>query len=405
MKALPFHIVTGFSDLVERSHEMAFDHQFPENGKFLVMARAGRGYWYHIAHDPAMPNKQKSRYAGPVGDDRIEALVASHREANAAYKARKASASSMRQSGLPTPDALEGALALEFQKAGLFQGGAVLVGSVAYQCYGGLLGVRLDGAHHRTQDLDIAQDREIALHVASGDQKLEDFETILKRVDPSFSPQFNPMRPKDGPTRYKNDRQYRVDLLTSHLKTDRDRSAPVTVPSLPGVSLQPLDLMDYLIEEPVRSVLLHETGVAVTVPDPCRYAMHKIAISQMRAGSDDASKSAKDLSQVSELLRALIYAKRYSGIASAWNVLFDEKPKIRTKLITGALSLDQDALGHLSEAVIRFGGNPFIEGEDPAKLLRKFLGKGDGPGPGPTPGPSPASSRYRRPTRNDGYGR
>ena len=373
MKPLPFHIVTGFADLVDRAHDAAFDDHFPANGSFVKMKRGAQSYWYHMAYDPKAPNKQKSRYAGPAGDPQVDALVASHGKVHADHKARKAVASSMRQSGLPSPDGLEGELALAFQKAGLFQAGAVLVGSVAYQCYGGLLGVRMDGAYHRTQDKDLAQDREIALHVAYGNQRLDDFGAILKRVDPTFEPDFNPMRPQDGPTRYSNSAQYRVDLLTTHLRTDRDRSAPVIVPGLPGSASQPLDLMHYLIGQPVRSILLHDAGVAVKVPEPSRYAMHKIVISQMRSLSSEGSKSTKDLMQASELIRSLQHARRSADMAAAWNAMFGEKPKWRKKLAAGALGIDEDALGHIAAAVIRHGGEPFRDHENPAQILRSLL--------------------------------
>jgi hypothetical protein len=43
------------------------------------------------------------------------------------------------------------------RKAGFFRPRGVLVGTLAYQCYAGLLGVRLGGATLMTQDADFAQ--------------------------------------------------------------------------------------------------------------------------------------------------------------------------------------------------------------------------------------------------------
>jgi len=75
MKPLPFHITMGFADLVDRVHEAAFDERFPANGKFIKLARGDRAYWYHIAYEPERPSKQRSRYAGVVGDPAVDALV------------------------------------------------------------------------------------------------------------------------------------------------------------------------------------------------------------------------------------------------------------------------------------------------------------------------------------------
>jgi hypothetical protein len=373
LKPLPFHIATGFADLVERVHEAAFDERFPANGSFVKMARGERTYWYHMSYNPETPSRQRSRYAGAVGDPKVDAMVAAHGRLRADHKSRKALASSMRQSGLPSPDGLEGELALAFQKAGLFQAGAVLIGSVAYQTYGGILGVRLDGSHHRTQDMDIAQDRQVALHVAWAGQRLEDFESILKGIDPSFRPDLNPMWPESGPTRYRNDSQYKVDLLTEHLSSDRNRGKPIDSLITPGMALQPLDMMDYLIQRPIRSVLLHDAGAAVVVPDPARYAIHKIVVSQSRSESGEATKSAKDLFQVSELIRALRHARKDGDLADAWSAMWQQKAKWRRRLIYGALELEEDALQGLAAAVMRHGEKPFRNGSDPAEDLHREL--------------------------------
>ncbi len=235
MRPLPFHVTTGFADLVDRVHGAAFDERFPANGKFIKLSRGDRAYWYHTSYDPDRPSKQRSRYAGAVGDPAVDALVAAHSRLHADYKARKELASSMRQSGLPAPDGLVGELALKFQKVGLFQAGAVLVGFVAYQCYGGLLGARLDdGARHRTQNIALGQDRQVALAIAWGGQPPIDFEAILRQVDPSFRLDLNSMRSNAGSRRYQNDTQYSVDLLTADARPDRDGGSPSRRRTLKG---------------------------------------------------------------------------------------------------------------------------------------------------------------------------
>lgn len=281
----------------------------------------------------------------------------------------------LRRSGLPAPDPIEGKLTQAFQRAGLFQSGAILVGSVAYQAYGGILGVRMSGDLHRTQDIDLAQDREIALHVAHAGETLEDFQEILKSVDPSFAPKLNPHYPTAGPTRYENASRYGVDLLTAHKTSDRDRRAPVSIPIMPGASLQPLDLMDFLIRNPIRSALLYEDGVAVVVPDPVRYALHKATISHMRSLSGEAGKDSKDRMQAAELLRGVEHAGRTSELAEAWSELWREKPKRRTFVVRGVLALPDDAIDIIALSAMRYGEAPFREGEPPTVTLRKHISR------------------------------
>lgn len=365
----------AFADLVDSTHEQAFNARFPASGSFYKLKRGGNEYWYHIMRDRAAPSGRRSSYAGPVGDPDVDAFVERHGHEHARHKLQKETASMLRRSGLPAPDPIEGKLTQAFQRAGLFQSGAILVGSVAYQAYGGILGVRMSGDLHRTQDIDLAQDREIALHVAHVGETLEDFQEILKSVDPSFAPKLNSHYPTAGPTRYENASMYRVDLLTAHKTSDRDRRAPVSIPIMPGASLQPLDLMDFLIRNPIRSALLYEDGVAVVVPDPVRYALHKATISQMRSLSGEAGKDSKDRMQAAELLRGVEHAGRTSELAEAWSELWREKPKRRTFVVRGVLALPDDAVDIIARSAMRYGEAPFREGEPPAVTLRKHISR------------------------------
>jgi hypothetical protein len=372
MQPLSPPLKIAFADLIDSAHEKALNDRFPLNGTFHKLTRSGKEYWYHVMRDPTAPSGRRTTYAGAVGNPDVNALVEQHGHAHLRYKLQKQSAAMLRRAGLPTPDPIEGKLTRAFQKAGLFQGGAILVGSVAYQSYGGILGVKLAGDLHRTQDIDLAQDREIALHVGHTGQKFEDFQEILKSVDPSFTPALNPSHPTSAPTRYVNATDYKVDLLTAHRNSDSDRSVPVTLPIMPGASLQPLELMGFLIKNPIRSVLLYEEGVAVVVPEPARYAIHKVTLSQMRNIWGDAGKAAKHRTQASELLKAVDHAGRSGELTEAWSEVWNAKSKWRSCLARGTLALPDDAIDVIARTTIRYGEEPFREGESPVATLRKF---------------------------------
>jgi hypothetical protein len=144
---------------------------------------------------------------------------------------------------------------------------------------------------------------------------------------------------------------------------------------IPGSALQPLDLMDFLIRSPIRSALLYEEGVAVIVPDPARYALHKATISYMRSLSGEAGKDSKDRMQDAELVRAVEQAGHMSELAEAWSELWRKKPKRRIFVVRGILALPDDAVDIIARSAIRYGEAPFLEGEPPAVTLQKHISK------------------------------
>src|SRR3546814_19597385 len=86
---------------------------------------------------------------------------------------------------MPAPDSLSGRVLEKLAVAGAFRLRAVLVGSMAFQTYAGLLGVRLPGAALTTSDVDIAQFHSVSVSV--GDD-LPLIEPLLKEIDGSFRP-------------------------------------------------------------------------------------------------------------------------------------------------------------------------------------------------------------------------
>jgi hypothetical protein len=84
--------------------------------------------------------------------------------------------------------------------------------------------------------------------------------------------------------------------------------------------------------DPVPAVLLYGAGVAVTVPAPERYAIHKLIISRRRAGG--AEKSSKDIEQAAALLGVLV-EKKPENLRAAWSEAVGGGPKWRTLLGEG----------------------------------------------------------------------
>jgi hypothetical protein len=67
----------------------------------------------------------------------------------------------------------------------------------------------------------------------------------------------------------------------------------------------PLQYMDWLITNPVPTVALWGSGVSINIPQPSRFAVHKLILAQKRdVGS--RSKRQKDLAQADALIDALL---------------------------------------------------------------------------------------------------
>jgi hypothetical protein len=96
------------------------------------------------------------------------------------------------------------------------------------------------------------------------------------------------------------------------------------MPALGGASAENLRFLDYLIYEPVRTVLLHREGVNVLVPAPERDAVHKLIVSSSRITDTlGRVKADKDLMQAALLFEGLVETRQSDAIVLAWEEAWD----------------------------------------------------------------------------------
>ena len=134
-------------------------------------------------------------------------------------------------------------------------------------------------------------------------------------------------------TSFSNAAGFKVEFLTPNRGKDDFAGEPAPMPALGGASAQPLSYLDFLIHQPVRSVLLHKGGVAVLVPAPERFAVHKLIVSELRrADRDRASKARKDLEQASVLIEALANSSSRLDLGLAYIEARDRGQKWREAL-------------------------------------------------------------------------
>ncbi|WP_037150253.1 nucleotidyltransferase family protein [Rhizobium freirei] len=303
---------TMFAELAQRSLDAQFHADFPLEGRFVTVPVKGRDYWYF---DLPTPNGDKRRYVGPHSDEEITARVNTHKQIKDNIKERRRMVSSLRRAGLPGPDPFAGDITKALADAGLFRLRAVLIGSVAFGTYAGLLGVRLPSSAMQTGDADFAQDFAISAEV--GDS-LPPVLEVLQSVDPGFRA-IPHQSDQAKVVAFVNVKGYRVEFLTSNRGSDEYTGKPSPMPALGGASAENLRFLDYLIYEPVRTVLLHREGVSVLVPAPERYAVHKLIVASRRlTDALGRAKADKDRSQASLLFEALVETRQGDVLADAY---------------------------------------------------------------------------------------
>lgn len=320
----PLILQTAYAELLERSDAAAFDDAFAEAGTFVAKTIKGRRYWYfQTTKDGARPQK----YVGPESPDLL-ARIKTHKHRQNDERERRVLVSTLLRSGhLPRIDPATGDVLDALARAGLFRLRGVLVGTLAFQTYSAMLGVRLPAQAARTGDIDIAQDRAVSIAVEDRSLPVAD---VLSAADSRF--RSVPHRTDSRRTASYTTGELRVDFLTPNRQADTD--SPAKLPAF-GTDAQQLRFLDFLIRDPERAVVLHASGVPVSVPSPERYALHKLIVAQRRRAGE--AKREKDILQASALLAALL-RKRPLELKDRWEEATGRGPGWK-KLLTAGLAL------------------------------------------------------------------
>ncbi|MHB0969377.1 MAG: GSU2403 family nucleotidyltransferase fold protein [Thermoanaerobaculia bacterium] len=277
-------------------------------GSFVSKEIRGRRYWYLQKVDAG---RKRQIYLGAESPELLGAI----RDAEAARAAAADSGQRLRElvsmlvaGGLRETPAAPGAVLTMLADLGMFRAGGVLVGTHAFAAYGAMLGVRLEGDMLRTQDIDIAHDP-IAVAV---DTAPADLPAALREIDPKFFavPTLDPRKPSMSFA--VRGRDLRVDFLTPA----RGRSEePVPVPRF-AVAAQPLRHLGFLTERGEDVVLMTRDPILVVVPDPARFALHKLWTAAQRPAAEQ-TKSRKDLRQAHAMVEVLLSDRADSLVEAA----------------------------------------------------------------------------------------
>lgn len=342
MKEISLASQTMFAELLQRCLDAEFDATYTERGNFKKRKKGSRYYWYFKWDQDGQKHE---RYAGPVTDKSITDRVKRFAEIKSDFTQRREMVRALSAAGLQKPIPPTGEVVDALWRAGFFRLRGVLVGTVAFACYAGPLGVNLQASALRTDDADFAQYWGISENIGeSTPPPLE----VLKEVDPTFKEIPN----LDDPfvtSRYANRRGYKVEFLTPNRGSDQHQSRPAKMKSLSGTGAQPLRHLDFLIHQPERSVVLFEGGVPVTIPRAERYAVHKLIVAVER---QDQVKASKDVMQAAILIEAL-HQKRPLELAESWEVAWSTGKHWRDKLEKGRERLPSAARDALADVLDR----------------------------------------------------
>ncbi|MDZ7748371.1 MAG: nucleotidyltransferase domain-containing protein [Halofilum sp. (in: g-proteobacteria)] len=284
---------------------------------------------------------------------------------------RRSQASLLRAAGCPAVPADAFRLLRALTDAGLFKTGAVLVGTHAFMALGNQLGVVWPGRAATTQDVDVAHGRSVELAVPGESMSVPD---VLEGLQLGYQPipRLDPEQPSTS-FMFRN-RQLRLDLLTPpHGK----RTAPIDIPAL-GAPAQVMRYLDFLLEAPQPAILVGASVLRVAVPEPARYAIHKLLISGDRPATESA-KARKDLQQAGQLLRILL-EDRPGDVAQPWHAARERGKNWARRLERGRRALQDDvrtgcatwgSAGPAADAVARGGRNqPRPRGPHPRRANR-----------------------------------
>jgi len=346
VRYLPPALQTMYADLVDRSEAALFVDTFSPSGIFKRKTIKGRNYWYYQdSKKDTSTGTQKQKYVGPE-TEAILKLIGNHGVQKSSFLERREIVNTLIQCGVSAPLGLFGEILDALARAGVFRLRASLVGTFAFQTYEGLLGVSFPKKYSQSLDLDIAQFREISIAIAETEQT-GPFLEILKKVDPSFEgvPSLDRRSPA---TSFVNKRGFRVDVLIPNRGPEQSR--PAALHAL-GVHGQFLRYLDYLIYRPVKAVVLHGGGVLVTVPQPAKFATHKLIVSQVR---NDIAKRRKDLWQAESLFKVLMNNDKFS-LVDAFSEAVLRGPKWRKNVLRGLKSIDEGVASALT-ALLRENG-------------------------------------------------
>ncbi len=314
--ALPLETQTLLAELLEHLIGVRAQRSMVElTGSLVEKTIKGESYLYWQASLPGGRTRQFYLGRRMPALERVVRRLDRERESLAPDLERvQRLAAQVRAGGANVADRASGRVVRALAESGLFDAGAVLVGTHAFAVLGNLLGVRWASGALRTQDVDVPSSRNGDIDVAVPDTDA-DVPTILEGLEMGFLPVRRSTREKRRPpSRFAARRCGSI----SSVRNGGIRMGRCFIRRF-GAAAQPLAYLDYLLEEPERALFVDGGATMVNVPAPARFAFHKLLVAPLRPAAFQ-TKAAKDVVQAAEVLDLLIEV-RPGDLRPAWESL------------------------------------------------------------------------------------
>lgn len=302
-------------------------------GTFTVKAINGLEYVYFLHNDPGGTRRNIciGRQSDAIGQLRHQHRIGRLEEVDDPIGIRELS-QQLKAGRVATADHAVARIIRELADGSVFHVGGVLVGTQAFACIGNLLGVVWDRTTLGTQDIDIAAEKNVDIAVPNISA---DVPKILESLNMGFFP-VPPLNRKHPSTSFSiRKNPVRVDLLTP---MSGNTTEPVVISRLKAAAA-PLRFLDYLIEDPIPGAVINGDAIAVRIPQPLRFALHKLIVSQERDITSGAKKH-KDLWQAHQILE-YFQSERPVDIAPAWHELESRGPVWQKKAACGLQEMEK----------------------------------------------------------------
>ena len=269
------------------------------SGNFVSKKIRRQTYWYY-RYSVAKDNRVQV-YLGP-DSPAIQALIAKKQSQTSLAVAgalRRQLKIAVAAGACTTPSAQLKPIR-RLAEYGFFQAGGVLVGSHAFAAYSNMLGIQWANENiHKTLDVDFARAGK-NLSLAIDPSFKINTTTAIQSLEEGFLPRASDTG-RSGSWAHQTDPDFIIDFLTPKSSVD---GAPFECEQL-GIALQPLKFMEFSLENIQQAILFNATDTAiVNVPDPSRYAVHKLIVYVERLSSNSV-KAHKDLAQAAALIAVL----------------------------------------------------------------------------------------------------
>lgn len=302
LKLFPLQLRTAYADLLDRLQDLEAGNSMASLSSCNLLLKKIRGNEYIYAQGRVADGASKQVYIAPcdkAGKALIERFKRERINAAEEKAAIETTAKALKASGMLRLDPIEWRVINALAEAGIFRVGGVLAGTVAYRCIANLLGVKLPSAGAVTADVDIAG-KSVPVGIIP---EAVCPQTARERLEMGFSPMMEVDSVLFGSRFKARGMEFQVEFLTPLTGRDKGAGHRTEIRQL-GVPAIPLRFLDYLIEDPVPAAALGRRPALVRVPQPARYAVHKLIVAAER-GKAFALKAQKDLEQSFHLQKIL----------------------------------------------------------------------------------------------------